>query len=262
MKRSRLATALLTLTFLFLYLPIVVLVINSFNETRLGSHWGGFTLKWYLQLFQDTELWHALKNTLIVAFFTTITSTLLGSLAAFCIRVYESKIQAIQSILIYTPLIVPEVHMGISLMLLFVASNIPLGLSTIFIAHATFCISYVTMIMLASLEEFDFSMVEAAMDLGADWSLIFRRVLFPLLWPGLLASSLLSFTLSLDDFVITFFVAGPGASTLPLYIYSMTKFGSPPLINALSTLLLIITVIAAWTTQRVTLGQSKEAKRG
>jgi spermidine/putrescine transport system permease protein len=262
MKQSRIATVFLILTLIFLYLPIAVLVVNSFNEARLGSHWGGFTFKWYGLLFQDDELWHSLKNTLIVAFFATIISTTLGSLSAFCLRIYRSKLQTIHSFLIYTPLVVPEVHMGISLMLLFVACNIPLGLTTIFIAHSTFCISYVTMVMLASLEEFDFSMVEAAMDLGADWKIILKRILFPLLWPGILASALLSFTLSLDDFVITFFVAGPGASTLPLYIYSMIKFGSPPLINALSTLLLVITMIAAWTTQQITLGHSKKATRG
>jgi spermidine/putrescine transport system permease protein len=262
MKQSRIANTILLLTLVFLYLPIAILVINSFNESRLGSHWAGFTLKWYYLLLEDEELWHALKNTLIVASCATVASTFIGSLAAFCLRLYPSKLQLLQAFLIYTPLVVPEVHMGISLMLLFVATHIPLGLSTIFIAHTTFCISYVTMIMLASLEEFDFSMVEAAMDLGASWKIIFKRILLPLLWPGLLASALLSFTLSLDDFVITFFVAGPGASTLPLYIYSMTKFGSPPLINALSTLLLMITLIAAWTTQRVTLGRSKEPMRG
>lgn len=250
-KRSYFSLCILVLVLLFLYAPIFVMTLNSFNLSRLGGQWEGWTLKWYRALWNDSELLGALKNTLLVAIATMVTSTFLGSLAAFCLRFYRSKLQSLLSVFIYTPLIVPEVHMGISLMLLFVFLQIPLGLGTIFIAHSTFCISYVTLIMLSNLEEFDISSIEAASDLGATWSTIACKIMLPLLRQGLLASSLLAFTLSLDDFVITFFVAGPGAVTLPLHIYSMTKFGSPASINALSTLLLILAIMAAWTSRKL-----------
>lgn len=250
MKRIPLLAKIITgLVIVFLYAPLFVLIANSFNSSRLGGHWEGWTLGWYWQLFEDSELLKALQNTLIIAIGSTFASTCLGTLAAFCIRIYRSNLQIVHSLLIYTPLVVPEVHMGISLMLLFVIANLPLGLTTIMIAHTTFCTSYVTMIMLASFEEFDFAIVEAASDLGAGWRTIVQKIMLPLLMPGLVASALLAFTLSIDDFVITFFVAGPGATTLPLHIYSMTKFGSPPLINALSTILLILTFIAAGVSQ-------------
>jgi spermidine/putrescine transport system permease protein len=258
--RSIFSKAITGVVFCFLYLPIVVLIINSFNSSRLGGNWGGWTLQWYLLLFEDEQIWYALKNSINVALASTLCSTVLGTLTAFCLHLYRSRLQKFHSLLIYTLLIVPEVHMGISLMLFFIASSIPSGLVTIFIAHTTFSISYVTMVMLACFEDFDFALVEAAMDLGANWSSMLRKVFFPLLRPGLIASALLAFALSLDDFVITFFVAGPGATTLPLYIYSMTKFGSPPLINALSTLLLTITFIAAWTSQQFAFGKAKKSK--
>jgi spermidine/putrescine transport system permease protein len=154
--------------------------------------------------------------------------------------------------LIYTPLVVPEILMGISLLLFFVALGVDLGLGTIFLAHVTFCISYVAMVVLARLQDFDFSVMEAARDLGADSWTATRRVLLPLLAPGIAAGSLLAFTLSIDDFVVSFFVAGPGATTLPIRIYSMIKHGSPPLINALSSLLLLVTFVAVGLSQRLT----------
>jgi spermidine/putrescine transport system permease protein len=153
--------------------------------------------------------------------------------------------------LIYTPLVVPEILMGMSLLLMFVAMKVQLGLFTIFLAHVTFCISYVAMVVLARLQDFDFSVIEAAQDLGASWWEATTRVLLPLLFPGIAAGALLAFTLSIDDFVITFFVAGPGSTTLPIRIYSMIKHGSPPLINALSTILLVVTFAAVWFSQRL-----------
>jgi len=138
-----------------------------------------------------------------------------------------------------------------SLLLMFVAMKVQLGLFTIFLAHVTFCISYVAMVVLARLQDFDFSVIEAAQDLGASWWQAATRVLLPLLFPGIAAGALLAFTLSIDDFVITFFVAGPGSTTLPIRIYSMIKHGSPPLINALSTILLVVTFAAVWLSQRL-----------
>jgi len=182
-------------------------------------------------------------------------ATLLGTLAAFALHRYTSKLQKLHYTLIYTPLVVPEILMGMSLLLLFVALRVQLGLFTIFLAHITFCISYVTMVVLARLQDFDFAVVEAAMDLGANWWQTLWRVLVPLLAPGIAAGALLAFTLSIDDFVISFFVAGPGSTTLPIRIYSMIKFGATPLINALSALLLLATFILVWASQHLTRDQ-------
>ena len=149
------------------------------------------------------------------------------------------------------PLVVPEILMGISLLMAFAAAGVELGLGTIFLAHVTFCVSFVAMTVLARLQDFDYAVVEAAQDLGAGWGITFRKVLLPMIAPGIAAGALLAFTLSIDDFVITFFVAGPGSTTLPIRIYSMIKFGSPPLINALSTILLLITFTAVILSQRI-----------
>lgn len=236
----------------FFYLPIVVLVANSFNPARFSSRWQGFSLVWYRRLFESPEVWQALKNTLIVAVAVTAISVVLGTLAAFALHRYAaSRLQRVHYTLIYAPLVVPEILMGIGLLMAFVAAGVPLGLVTIILAHVTFCVSFVAMTVLGRLQDFDFSVVEAARDLGAGWGRIVRRVLVPMLMPGIAAGALLAFTLSVDDFVITFFVAGPGATTLPLRIYSMIKFGAPPMINALSTLLLAVTVTAVLASRRL-----------
>jgi spermidine/putrescine transport system permease protein len=241
MKRSRLPLLVTTLVLVFFYLPILVLVINSFNDSRFGGNWEGFSVRWYARLFTEREIWLALENTLIVAIAATLVSTILGTSAAFALHRFASSLQKAHFTLIYTPLVIPEVLTGMSLLLLFVAAGVDLSLFTIFLAHVTFCISYVTMVVLGRLQDFDFSIIEAARDLGADWWTATWRVLLPLLAPGIVAAALLAFTLSIDDFVISFFVAGPGSTTLPIRIYSMIKHGSPPLINALSTILLAVT---------------------
>ncbi|HRD55529.1 MAG TPA: ABC transporter permease subunit [Parachlamydiaceae bacterium] len=244
MNKSRFPLIMTIGVLIFLYLPIIILVINSFNESRFGDIWNGFSLKWYESLFKERAIWDAVYNSLIIAISSTVASTILGSLAASVLYRYKnSKLQKFNYALIYTPLILPDILMGISLLLFFIFLNIKLGLFTIFIAHTTFCLSYVTMVILSRLQNFDFALVEAAQDLGANSWQIFKRILLPLLTPGILAAALLSFTLSIDDFVITFFVAGPGATTLPVYVYGMIKFGSPQLINALSTLLLSLTFL-------------------
>jgi spermidine/putrescine transport system permease protein len=256
MKQSRLPQVTTLLLLVFFYLPILVLVITSFNASRFGTTWGGWSLQWYRRLVQEREILQALSNTLIIAVSATLVSVIIGTSAAFALHRYESRLQKLHYTLIYTPLVVPEILMGISLLLFFAAVGMNLGLFTIFLAHVTFCISYVAMVVLGRLQDFDFTIVEAAQDLGAGWWASARRVLLPLLAPGILAGGLLAFTLSVDDFVITFFVAGPGSTTLPIRIYSMIKHGSPPLINALSTLLLLVTFLAVWTSQRLT----KEAR--
>jgi len=251
MKKSRLCNAVTILVLLFLYFPIIILIANSFNMSRFGGVWAGFSLKWYAKLFQERELWEAVKNSLLVAFFSTTASTILGTCAAFALYRYKTPLQKIHYGLIYSPLIIPDILMGISLLLFFFILNIKLGLLTIAIAHTTFCVSYVTMVVLSKLQNFDYSVVEAGLDLGADKLAVLRRIVLPLMAPGLYAAALLAFTLSIDDFVITFFVAGEGATTLPIYVYSMIKYGATPVINALSTLILVATFIAIWLMRKI-----------
>jgi spermidine/putrescine transport system permease protein len=251
-RRSRFPIVVTVLVLAFFYLPILILIANSFNPARYSSRWQGFSLVWYAKLFESPEIWQALKNTLIIAVSVTAVSVVLGTLAAYALDRYgSSRLQRVHYILIYQPLVVPEILMGISLLMAFVAAGVPLGLFTIFLAHVTFCVSYVAMTVLGRLQDFDFSVIEAARDLGASPWQSARKVLVPMLMPGIVAGALLAFTLSVDDFVITFFVAGPGSTTLPLRIYSMIKYGAPPMINALSTLLLAVTLTAVVASQRL-----------
>lgn len=237
---------------IFFYLPILMLILTSFNESRFGGVWRGFSLKWYHQLFVQESLWKALINSLFIGLAATVVSCLLGTLAALSLHRYRSMLQKAHYGLIYTPLVIPDVLMGISLLLFFVTINLQLGLFTIFIAHTTFCLSYVTFVILARLQTLDNALIEAAQDLGATYWQIFWRIKLPQLLPAILSGALLAFTLSIDDFVITFFVAGPGSTTLPIYIYSLMKFGSTPIINALSTVLIIGTFAIVWVVQTLT----------
>ena len=251
MKRSRIPLLTTLALLLFFYVPIIVLVIDSFNGSRFAGTWGGFSVKWYAKLLQEREIWQAVRNSMVVAVAATFCSTVIGTCAAFALHSFDTRLQRVHNMLIYTPLVVPEILMGISLLLLFIGLKIPLGLFTVFLAHVTFCISYVAMVVLARLQDFDFPLVEAAQDLGASNRICLRRIVLPLLAPGILAGALLACTLSLDDFVITFFVAGPGATTLPVLVYSMIKHGATPVINALSTLLLAVTFAVVVIAQRL-----------
>ena len=245
MKRlERRSRGLFWAVLLFFYVPIVVLVVNSFNTDKYCGPWKGFTFKWYKFLFEDREIWQALGNTMEIAVGATLASVVLGTLAALAINKYKGKIQSLHYGLLYTHLVLPDILMGISLLLLFVSLGLELSLFTVFLAHTTFCVSYVAMAVLGRLEDFDGALLEAAQDLGANPWQTFWKVQFPLLLPGIVAGGLLAFTLSIDDFVITFFVTGPGADTLPLKIYSMIKHSKQmPVINSLSTLMLAFTCV-------------------
>ncbi len=251
MKVGKIPFCVTLLVIAFLYIPIVILIINSFNESQFSGNFTAFSLKWYKKLISEKAMWEALTNSLIIGFFATLISVVLGTLAALAIYNYKSNLQKIHLSFIYTPLIVPDILMGIGLLLFFILLNIKLGLFTVFLAHTTFCVSYVTMVILAKLQNFDYSLIEAARDLGASHFQVFRKILVPLLSPAIAAGALLSFTLSIDDFVITFFVAGKGAVTLPIYIYSLVKFGSTPIINALSFIMLTLTFIVIFTSERL-----------
>jgi len=251
MRRSRFPWIVTVLVMLFFYLPILVLVVNSFNASRFGTTWQGWTLGWYGRLWSERDIWAALRLTLEIAAAATAASVVLGTTAALALHRFSTRLQRFHSALISVPLVMPEILMGISLLLFFAAIGLDLGLLTVILAHVTFSLSYVAMVVLGRLEGFDDSLLEAARDLGAGRWYTTRRVLLPLLAPGIAAGGLLAFTLSVDDFVITFFVAGPGTTTLPIRIYSMIKHGSPPLINALSTILLLVTFLAVWLSQRL-----------
>jgi spermidine/putrescine transport system permease protein len=259
-SRNRLPILVTLGVLVFFYLPIAVLVAQSFNASRYGGHWEGFTLAWYARLLREREIWRSLRNSLLIASTVTLASVVLGTTAAFALHRWKGRLQQAHYALVYSPLVVPDILMGMSLLMLFVSLGVRLGLGTIFVAQVTFCVSYVAMVVLARLQYFDYTVVEAAQDLGAGWWTVARRVLLPLLAPGIAAGGLLAFTLSIDDFVITFFVAGPGSTTLPLRIYSMIKFGSPPLINALSTIMLAVTFLAVVVSQRLAAGKEVPAR--
>lgn len=244
MNRPRFSQIITVLVLLFLHAPLVVLMVNSFNASRFGGEWEGFTLKWYEKLWQADEVWESMQITLKVAATSTLAAMLLGTLAALALHRCRSWLQTVHHTLITLPLALPDILMGMSLLAMFVALGIETGMLTLWIAHTTFCLSYVTMVVLARLQDFDFTLLEAARDLGATRWQSARRVLLPLLLPGILAGGLLAFTLSIDDYVITFFVSGPGTTTLPLRVASMMKTSrSLPMINALSTLMIASTFL-------------------
>lgn len=254
------------LGYLFLYLPIVILVIFSFNDSRSTAQWAGFSTQWYAEMIQDDQVILALWNSLFVAVVSTIVSTLLGTLAAMAMERYAFRGKLAMDALLYLPIIIPDIAMGIMLLLFFNLSGIGfepwrvrvLGLRlavpySVIIAHVAFNISFVAVVVRARLAQMDRTLEEAANDLYADNWHTFRRVTLPMLMPGILGGALLAFTLSLDDFVITFFTSGAGFNTLPVRVFGMIKRGVTPKINAVSTLMLaasLLLVIVSLVTRR------------
>jgi spermidine/putrescine transport system permease protein len=228
--------------YVFLYAPIIVLIVFSFNSSRFVATWGGFSFRWYTKLFQDAAMGVALRNSLIVAFVSTIISTLFGTMTALAMERYDFVGKLSLDALLYLPIIIPEISMAVMLLLFFVMTKITLGLVTIIIAHVAFNISFVTVVVRARLAGLDRRLEEAAQDLYANELKTFWYVTLPLMMPGIVAGALMAFTLSLDDFVITFFTAGPGSTTLPLRVYSMVKLGVTPEINALSSLMILVSM--------------------
>ena len=224
------------LAYLFIYIPILILIIFSFNTMKLNIRWQGFTLSWYNILFRDQDIIQATRNTLIIAFISTLVATVVGTLAALAMQRYRFPGYNASETLMYIPIVIPEVVMGISLLVFFVMINLTLGLVTITLAHIAFNIPFVTLVVRARLHGYDNAIDEAAMDLGANEMQTFWRVTLPTILPGVLSGALLALTLSLDDYVITYFTAGPGSTTLPLRVFSMVRFMVTPEVNALSTL--------------------------
>ena len=229
------------LSYVFLYAPILILVVFSFNASRFVSGtWSGFTLDWYRELFSDSALGLALRNSLYIAFTSTLVSTVFGTMVALAMERYRFRGKLAFDALLYLPIIIPDIAMAVMLLLFFVLTKIPLGKTTIIISHIAFNISFVAVVVRARLAQFDRSLEEAAQDLYANHWDTFRLVTLPLIMPGILGGALLAFTLSLDDFVITFFTSGPGSTTLPLRIYSLVKLGVTPEINALSSIMFLV----------------------
>ena len=231
------------LMYLFLYAPILVLVFFSFNSSRSTQVWTGFSTEWYGELLRDQTILEAFRTSMIVGVTATAIATVIGTLTALALTRYRFRGKTFADSTIYAATVMPEIVVGVSLLVFFVAASLQLGITTIIIAHVAFTISFVTLVVRARLSGMDRSVEEAAQDLGATPVQTFLRVTLPLILPGVMAGALLAFTLSFDDFVITFFVAGVGSSTLPLKIYSMIRFGVSPTINALSTVVLVATMI-------------------
>ena len=233
------------LVYAFLFAPIIVLVVFSFNEARSSSKFTNFSTKWYDDLIHNADALRAFRTTLKVAIVATLVATVLGTLASFALTRFQFRGRSGYSTLVFISLVIPEVVLGIALLAFFAnVAHIKLGLRTVILAHITFCIAFVVVVVKARLASFDNRLVEAAADLGATPFQSFLRVVLPLAAPGIAAGAMLSFLISLDDVVITFFTTGPGANTLPLYIYGQLKVGVSPRINALSSFVLAISLIA------------------
>jgi spermidine/putrescine transport system permease protein len=279
------------LVYFFLYAPIFVLVTYSFNASRTNIVFEGFVTKfgetqivdgnvvqspcgplhWFCQLAKNTEVMNAAKNTLTIAFISTISATVIGTLAALALQRYNFKLKAFSELALYIPIVIPEIVMGIGILTLFSQvftylnsslglsgnSRLALGLGTVIVSHITFSIPFVTLVVRARLSGFDQSFEEAAMDLGANELVTFWRVTLPMLLPGVLSGALMAFTLSLDDFVITFFTNGPGSTTLPIYVYGLLRRIITPEVNALSTVWILVVLTAVLLLQWL---QNREAK--
>lgn len=233
----------ISIIFIFLYAPILTLIILSFNESKSRAKWGGFTLNWYLSLFENESIMSALSTTLIIAFLSSLIATVIGTAASVAMNNMKKLPRTIMMGITNIPMLNADIVTGISLMLLFIALHFTLGFSSVLMAHITFNIPYVILSVMPKLRQIDKSTYEAALDLGASGFYAFRKVILPDIFPGILSGFLLSFTMSLDDFVITHFTKGPGVDTLSTKIYTEVRKGIKPEMYALSTILFLSVLI-------------------
>ncbi|KNF09529.1 spermidine/putrescine transport system permease protein PotC [Gottschalkia purinilytica] len=252
---KRIYTALL---FIFLYAPIGILIIYSFNESKSRGSWGGFTLKWYSELFKDEKIMTSLYYTIAIAIISSIVATIIGTLAAIGIHKMKPISKQIIMNINYLPVLNPDIVTGVALMTLFMFMNLELGFLSMLLAHITFNIPYVVLAVLPKLRQLNKYLSEAAMDLGATPFYAFRKVVLPEIMPGVISGALIAFTLSIDDFVISFFTAGSGVSNLSITIFSMARRGIKPTINALSTIMFLSVLILLLLINKKSL---KEAKK-
>ena len=276
-RRSPLLRLFVLLVFGFMYIPIVVLIVFAFNSSRLNVMFEGIVSRepcgpfyWFCVLFSNKAALLAAENTLKIALTSTVVATVIGTMAALALQRYQYRARTFSELSLYIPIVIPEIVMGISILVLFTQAfrivnsalalepdqRLGLGLGTVILAHIAFSIPFVVLTVRARLHGFDASVEEAAMDLGANEWTTFRRVTLPLIMPGVLAGALLAFTLSLDDFIITFFTTGPGATTLPIYVYGLLRRIITPEVNALSTVWIAVVLFALLVSQRL---QSRRA---
>ena len=272
MKRSFFSVVVLAMVLAFLYVPILLVVVYGFIPNGISmsffdsaGRFSGFTGKWYAMIFTGNMRLDALMQSfwlsLAIAGLATLVSCAIGTSAALALHRWKGRLQALHHALVYTPLVMPDILIGISLLMLFVACSVDCGFGTILIAHVTFCVSYVVMTILARLQDFDDRLIEAAYDLGAGPWYTFFHVQLPILLPGIVAGGLLAFTLSIDDVVITSFVNGAGTNTFPTYVSSMTKHSrNLPAVFALSTLMLLFTCALVGLSKLIARGQPQKAK--
>ena len=246
-KRFSFSHMVFIITMVFLFLPLFILVLYSFNDST-SMRWAGFSLRWYQRLFSERELWRSFWNSILIAVTSAITATVIGTLGAIGINWYRFRLRNYVQTVSFLPMILPEIIIGVSLSIFFAGAGIPLGLFTIFAAHTTFNLPFVFLMVMARLDEFDFSIIEAAQDLGASEKQTLFKVTIPVCMPGIISGLLTAITLSLEDFVITFFVAGPGSSTLPIFIFSAItrRGGVTPVISALSVIMILGTVLLTY----------------
>jgi spermidine/putrescine transport system permease protein len=239
------------LFYAYLYLPILILMVFSLNESRYGVRWAGFTTHWYRDLLADRYIRQATENTLVVATISTVIATVIGTATALGMHRYRFRGREASEATLYLPVVIPEVVMGIAMLAFFAAVGWQRGLPTVIVGHVAFSVPFVVLTVRARLHGFDRRIEEAAMDLGANEWVTFRRVTLPIIMPGVLAGALLAFTLSLDDYIITLFTSGPGSTTLPLRVYSMIRQAVTPKVNALSTLWILTVFVLLLLVQYV-----------
>ncbi|MFN3641594.1 MAG: ABC transporter permease [Gemmobacter sp.] len=247
---------ILAAVFAFLYVPIAVLVGLSFNDGGLPTAWTGFSTRWYASLLSNGDILMAGRNSLIVALVSTVIATALGTALAIGVEIRRRRGRLVET-LILAPMVIPDIVLAIALLSLFSLLNLTMGLHTIIAAHVVFNLAFVCAVVRARLRSFDWAIVEASADLGARPATTYRRIVLPVLAPAVVAGALLAFTLSVDEFIIAFFTAGPGraSTTLPMQIYAMIRFGVTPEINALATLVMALSVVALALAQRLGRGR-------
>ncbi|MRH41712.1 ABC transporter permease subunit [Aquibacillus halophilus] len=249
-KTKKILFVFTTLVFMFFYIPIIILMAFSFNDSKVGTVWTGFTFKWYGSLFSNEAIINSVTNSLIIAVVTTLIATVFGTLAALAIHRYNFPGKQAINFLFYIPVVIPDIIVAVALLALYGWLDVTLGIATVFPGHVAITISYVMLVVIARMAGLDASLEEAAKDLGANEWQTFWKITFPLIFPGVLAGALLAFTISLDEFVISYFTTGPGSDTLPVLVYSMVRLGVSPEINALSTIMVLLIVIMVFATGR------------
>lgn len=246
MKKKIVSSIYLVLVYCFLFIPIVAIIIGSFNSNSYNTTFERFTLEWYRELFNDSSLISGLQKTIILAVCSTLLSVLIGTLAAFGMYRFKFKGKALLDTMLYIPIVIPEIVLGIALMVIFSMVNLNSGMMTLIIAHTTFCIPYVVFNVRASIAGFDPSLEEASMDLGRNRIGTFINVTLPLIMPGITSGAFMAFTLSIDDVIISYFTSGPSSQTLPIIIYNMTRKKLSPDVYALSSIIIIVVLVISF----------------